>query len=418
MLKEEKGPNKGSVVFLITLLVVFIGLTIAAFLWINKSPKTLFENQINNIFKLANSNIEEFNKMDSYKQTIKINKLNVSTVYNTKELPFDVNKILKVINDLSLEVISETDLKNKIINEDLKLSYNGENQLDANIYINATQNLYLTENSLYQKMLKININDYLNQIFGPNIDIFEYFVKSNEKNKTLETVLNEVQKAIIASLKTEYFKRSNESLSINGTTVKVVKNTLTIDKNNAQEIALNIIEKLDNESFKTAWKELSNQTLNLNEIKEKIQETNYEEMAGTFIYSIYTKGILNSVVREELFVTSNKVSTDFINVGVEKIKSDEYNIDFKTRTGGAEQTATISIVQKGNNNKINLDIPNIGNLTLDYDYKLEKNVSVKKKDISDAQEIEKLNNADAMNIYTNLMNKKFFVDLVGIFGAL
>lgn len=305
--EAPRKSRKGIVLLVIAIVVALVGLLGFVF-YLMKSPKMIFNNFINKIYKEAEIAMVDFNTMRGALTV----QTNISTANET-------NAIFEIVNDVFVGIDYELDYDNKTALTKITTKYGDEKLLDLDVYLKDSTG-YILLNNLYSKYISVDLKDIADSIFES--------VKYTEDHKI---VLGELKTAVTKSLKSKYFSTETEEITINDTKVKTTKNSLELD--NINIITKDILTYLTNsDKFITSASKVSNVTESeilsgledsLNYLEEDPIETTYEDAQ----LSIYTKGLMNEVVRVELSMKVDSVE-EYLNITIED--DDTFSIELSS----------------------------------------------------------------------------------------
>lgn len=395
--KEEKRNtnNKISLVFLIVIiLIILVSLGFGFFLL--KSPKTVFNGVINKLYKNISSSIKE----------------DVTSV--SSQFAFNVNikgnsedqEILDILNNISLSGSANIDYNNKLLLLSIKSDYSNDNMIDANLqYQNGKAYVFLNE--VFDKYLVIDGMEELDEYFDD--------VKITEDHKTVITC---IKKAVIKSLKSDYFESSKTKIEINGKQKDVTKNSLKLTRDNMVKINKSILEELKNDNqFLDSYSKITNNEKEIlkKQIEDKINditEDNFDEDNGTI--NLYTEGLFNNnIVKYEIVIES-----DTENQSVSLIKNDNNNYVLSILDTNNEETIINVKVSKDNDYSVLELSMNYENqsITLSFKFNYQYNKEVKANDVSNNIKIEELTEEQIVDIMNKLSQNNGIQKLMQAFN--
>ncbi len=223
-----KNKNKGALIGVSVGAIAFlflIGLLLFYFFIFNK-PKQVFTTALDKVYALAKENSQNASRMSG----------NVKIKTDLHSNDANTEKILDVLNHITINMDYNMDAKMKKMHMVLDTKYKEKELLDASVDI-LNNNLYVYLQDVYSKYL-----------FVPAEGIEEMFA-TMEKEKDYEIVLKYFKNALEKSLKEKYFKKENTILSINGENVNVINNQLILNEENLKEIKNTLSEELNKEEF-------------------------------------------------------------------------------------------------------------------------------------------------------------------------
>jgi hypothetical protein len=209
-------------------------------------------------------------------------------------------KIENLINDSIIETNIKSDIINKYMDMGINYSYNNE-KITANGYINNSE-LYIYVKDYFSKYLKVDADDF---------DAEQFFdqITSGVKVDEIRYLMNILKQSIVDGIDYSKVTNSKVVIDVDEEKLSVNKTTLTIDtdlKNKVTTIFLNKI--IHDNKAKEILLKLSDSTIypNVSYLEDDIRDellslesTTYDnEVLGE--YSLYTTGLFNTVVRNEI----------------------------------------------------------------------------------------------------------------------
>lgn len=370
----KKGLIFGGIVVVLLLLVG----TLTYFLMPVK-PKKVFTTAIQEVYEASKSN---FNGIFGGKYTIS------TDIHSDNK---EIEKILEIVNKLNISMDMGVETKSKKMHIDLDSNYNNKELLKASIDV-LDNNAYVFLNDIYNKNLLVPMEG-MDEMFSLMENVKDY-----------EIILKYFKDAFNKSLKDEYFTKENKNITLNGKSVKVTENKLTLDEKNQKELAYALSDELNNEEFIESFSRISD--MDKEEVKEMLKDMkeNIELEDGTLYVSIYTKGINNEFAGIEF-----KDDKDVISI----LKNTKTNYSYEIKVEDKDYKGNIEAVIKDNdmNLKVSFDIEGIsGSITMDFVE--NKKVNLPEIDTTNAISVENLSENEAMEILNNLQNKEGIIELM------
>ncbi len=391
---ENEKESKKSKKWLGLLFVILVIIAVVAggyyYLKVKTSPKNVFKAIVEDEVSKA-GNIEQ---CDTLKSSVKLS----GKLDTEKE---EYKQISTLLNNAEVTIDSQTNYKDKTEKLGVKINKDGNEALNGNIYFaEGDNNLYVYLEGILDKYFKADLNkidekgelkDSLNAMFDAS---------SNEKIGTIKEIIEDV---INNKLTDKYFSQENvEGLK---------KSTLKLTYEELKNIVKEISEDLQkNEKFLAAWDNPTEIKEYLSEFVKKIDNNDEKYNKIVIEISIYTKGLLaNEFVKAEFTVLDenskvafflNKVDDKTMEFSL-KITNNENNMktDVETLTG------TLKIDKYGKNEGnigFNVKVPELGDLTLNVDYKTEQNAELEKVDVANSVDYFNMTQNDAATIIQNL----------------
>ena len=390
---EQKKSKKGIVAFIVTLVILVVGLLGFTF-YITRTPKMVFNGFVNKLFKEVESSMVDFDTMKG--------SLTLQTSLSTND---ESSEILDIINDIFVSIDYEIDYTKKDALLGINTKYDNDKLLNLDVYLKDNKGYVLLED-LYDKYISVDVGD-----------IDSLFETTDVKDS--KTVFSEVRSAITKSLKNEYFTKSKEEITIDGKKVEVTKNILSLDKN-GEAIAKDVLTYLNNsDKFVESFSNISK--LEKNEIKSMIEEE-LKSLEGSnssvqhkVSLSIYTKGLMNEVVGVELSYVEgdDEMLIRFIeesdNNFVFELSAEEKLKGKVKLTENADKTIIdFEMSDETVDNKIGLTITSY----VDYGSKLSS------VNVTNSVDVNELTEEDQTEIVTKLMENQVVQKLMEQIGGL
>lgn len=429
------------------ILVVLILIAGVIFLKLNSAPRKIFKNSISKVFEMTENTGEKYTTM---KGTMNF----TANIESDNEQIQAMNEILQTAN---IGLNMEADTKQMIVNENLNVTINNQNLLNATLLL-QDQKGYVYLQDWLDKYLELS-EEYLEYS-----DLVEYSEKMDtlDQNKLMEAIKEELVKAILK----QDLSQEKVTLNLNGEETKVTASTLSLKDEAITTFTREFLSNLrENEKFQTAlgaYKEEAQNTIN-----EMLESMTKPEENSEFIFTIYTKGLLNKFVglsAKAIDGTDGEiVGLDIWNYNKEKyelVAYNEYNeerenaiklvIENKKENknkgtsvitieiGGEEFTLTYNyekqgkqtnfeaateiegvkvsilgnVTENGKNYKGKLTFAveqqEFGKINLNCDYDLTYGVDVQKVDVQNAVLIDELSEEDQEELMTNLQNSPLY----------
>ena len=308
-----------------------------------------------------------------------------------------------LINNSSIDTNIKTDVANKYMDLGINYSYNNE-KTSANAYLNNNE-LYIFLKGYFDKYLKFDTADFsADQVFNE--------MTSGIKVDEIRYLMNILKQSVADSIDYGTITTSKTSIDIYEDKVPVNKTTITIDtklKNKATIIFLNkishdnkamaIVLKLSDSSKYPTVDYLKNDIMD--ELSNLETKTFDNKILGE--YSIYTSGIFNNVVRNELKTvggTENVIQittykTDIFDTQISVYENNELTFQSNIK-GGPNDNYDIAITS---GKAMSLDIKGvISQPTIDVTYLLK---------ISGADDVKGDITLKTNNVSKNEINQTF-----------
>lgn len=443
---------------LIPLLIVVLALIAGVvYLKLNSSPEKIFKNSITKVFSMIEPKEEDYS-------TIKGTMNFTASVDSDKEEMQEINTMLE---GSSIAVDMQADTANMFINENINVTFNNENLLNAAILLQDEKGY-------------VYLKDYLDKYLELPDDTLDYselsdlYKKSSTLNQNL--LMDAIEEELIKTISTQNLLQESTTLVLDGQETKVTASILKLKGTEYVTFFREFLENLKiNQNFQIA----------LGDYKENVLEalnSMYTDMEADedviFNFTIYTKGFLNEFVG----VSSKAIDTYYEEVsGIEIFKhnkgkykfvaydeyagerTEDFNITVENKKENKNKgTATITItveetpfiltynyekqgnqlsfvllteiegvglsisgntVENGNNIKGNMVISvqeeRFGKANLNYTYDFTYGVQIQKVNTENSVVIDELSEEDQTTLMTNLQSSLLYrlVEESGLFES-
>lgn len=385
--------NKIPLICVGVILLLLVSFILYYFLVLNSS-KSIFKTVTNKLYSELNDEFKEVKNYDSFSSS---SKFNINMEVADESLSF----ISDIFNKMDFNMNYELDYKNKIGNVDYDIKYDNSQLLKSSINI-SDDNYYLYLDGLYDKYIKIDSNE-----------LKGLFWESNNSYEDISIILKEVKNAFNDSLKNNYFKKSTETIKVNGKDAKVKKVTLVLNNKNVSEIKNSMVKSLKNNKkfIKVLVKVLNDSESNIKNDLDNILKENLE-FEETYELSLYTKGIKNELVKVDI------KGNDF---SIEVTEDTEEKASVKIKINDIVLTGNIESIVDDEKSNIKFSLSLIGNkIEFNISNTIKYNTSVKAKNIKDSIDYNLLTEEDENRISENFEKQegfiKFYNDLNSIYG--
>ncbi|MDF2866299.1 MAG: hypothetical protein K0R72_1117 [Clostridia bacterium] len=389
------------------LIVVIIALALfAGYIVLVNNPTFKIKSAVRYIFKETDS-ILQLAEKSSISNSIFENKTEVTNRMTAKvSLSDDVKNLIgpvsKSIEDLVNNSIIETNIKSDIPNKysdvELNYSYNNE-KIKANAYLDNNE-IYVLIKDYFDKYIKVTDEKVLQDAVKE--------VKVDEIRYLVDVLKNSIVDAVSYGT----INDSKVLIDIDEEKISVNKTTLTIDTKFTNQVTTILLNKIlmDNKAKDIIIKLSGSDTYpNVTALEDDIRDqllnienTNYDnEVIGE--YSLYTSGIFNKVVRNEIksFDENNTV-----------LQYTTYKtIKFDTQTSIFENNELVAKVNVKETSPDNYDITSTYGKNMSMDVK--GIISQSKVDVNYTLRISGLNdikgdlNVETRNISKSEINQTF-----------
>lgn len=373
---KKKSFPLGIIFIIIFLIIIGSGIY---YYFVIDSPQNIFIVMLSNKVKNIDT---DFN----YKKTNYNFSLNTNITTTNKEYI----EIADILNKLSLTGNINQDLNAKQYYLNLNTLYEENDLLDLDAYLD-NENLYLSANDIYDKVIKVDLSQ------SEEIDIDESFNNSNNEN---QTKINELLiKNIIKTLKDT--KCTKEYIKLNDSYSKKV--SLTIDKHIMESFYNNLLNDTD---FMKNYSE--SEGITTSELKEKIQEKINNLDNQVVKLSLYVSLIKNEFIMLEVISNDNE---NRITITEENNK---YN--YKYYENSIIKFQGFIFIEKENDNyQISLSFEDIEeqlNIELNLNLSFQTDKNIEPMDITNTVDYNSLTEKELNQILLNIMNNKTLLKLL------
>lgn len=401
---DLKKKSKLKVIIAIVIILLIIILAAGYFFFLTK-PKEIFDRKIQESVNYLTENIDKQINYNTLKEEGTIS-YEISSSDNT------IQEMFELFNGITLNYNVQIDYSNKLINADINTNFNEEKLIDFNLYT-ENQKGYILLKDVYDRYISTNIEGY-NELFT-----------TKENAKDVKVIINSISKALMLSLENDDFTKEDATIEVNNKNINVKKQTLVIDQNNIKRISENILNTLkdDNEFIDSMNNIIEDENTDIKTLLENaITQLNEQENFGDekVEISLYTKGILNKVLKTEIEFTSNDIPTT-----IAITENDENNYNYTVEQNSITLvTGTIKIESNTESKlsegqiEVTANISNIIDLKINIDNKVEYDVDFEKADVSNSIEDTELTEEDTNSIMEKLMENQGFASLINNFKAI
>lgn len=263
---------------------------------VSSTPKAVFKNTINNLYKGINNSIdkvEKISEMFDIENKAIILKGDIKLDSNIEE----IEELGVKLSDYSVGGELGLDYNNMIMQGSAFLKGKSEKiEINANI---EEDTLYLGSN-LLDGYLKTEMEDFSSD-FEEMKESFEELQKNFEEvdlgAENYDYVIKAMKDALINSLDSKEMKKSSDEIKIAGEKTKVTKYSYELDDKAIQNLYKSIAENLaeDKEFSKKMAKLVGVEKDEVEEVLKEIKKSAKEiEFDGKYTLTLYTKGMLNT----------------------------------------------------------------------------------------------------------------------------
>ncbi len=355
--------------------VVFLLVAGVIFKTVTSSPKTVFKNSINNLYKGLNKGIDEVEELnEKFDFTKKALILNGDVKFDASE------NILKNItgdydiklNDYSIGAELGVDINNErmALNAFLKgKSEKIEVQTyfeDGAAYVGST----LFDGLIKTEDVEIDFNEFT--------DLFNEIEENTEfEAENYDYVIKAIKNALVKSLDNKYMEKDSDEIKIAGEKVKVTKYSYTLNEEAVQSMARSITEQLldDKEFSKKLAKLIGEEKSDIEDQLKEMKKTSKDiEFDGKVVINVYQKGLFNTSAGLSIKIDKKEYFHYYTDGDNHEIKFDD--------NGGEYYGTVVEIVSKKKNKESEVTLEyngeKVGEFTIrelsdkkmDFDYKI------------------------------------------------
>lgn len=292
-LKKKKRMLVPIVIAVILLVCVLggVGYKIAM-----SSPKVIFKNTINSVFREVNRSIDEVEKIrdifdiennaivfrGDIKTDVKLDALN----------EFEIN-----LNDYSFGGELGFDLKNELIQGNVFIKGESE-KIEVNAY--AQDGYVYAGSNLFEGLVREEYPEMADELEEIKKTLDEVRENYEIEAEYYDYVIEAVKKAIIDSLDSNKMSKESSSISVVGKDLKVTKYSYTFDEETLKNTIQSILDKLikDEEFLDKVAKMIDEEKTTVKDGLEKAKENVDKnlKLEKEMIIHIYTNGLLNKTM--------------------------------------------------------------------------------------------------------------------------
>ena len=388
-INNKKSKNKVLPIVIIGIIFVLAIACVVGFLFLNKknSPKEIFLDEFRNVTSklLVNTNEKDYYNEISFNTNLKADELGYTDIIN-------------LINKLKFTYSNSYSKASKAMDNTLKVSYDGKDVLNLGAYY-RNEKMYLDLGDLYSKSIIVPMEAY-------NIkNLIEIDTKTK---KNLEDIKLSIDSALEKAMKSNYFKSSKETITVDGKSRKVTANTMNLSGKDFNAFMNDLFADLkNNDKFIGAIAEMSG--IEKNTIKESLNIENEQlNIDETLSFTIYTSGFLKkSYEGINLKIVSSGTE---ISMNILKANENKYNISITTSGVTISGTLTKEIVNDTTKYsfKMNLGTNSIG---ADFSIKKQNKANLKTIDENNTITMEEFETTGMLEVTTNIQKNETLLKL-------
>jgi len=364
----------------VVIVLVIGGLTLK---FVSSSPKQVFKNTINNVFKEINNGldeVEEVNDILNVEENATYISGDVKIETNIEDLIDGLSKdTIESISKLTLSYEAGIDLENEQLLGGIKVT-GSDSSIDAKVYY-TNDYVYLTS-SVLEEIVKTDTSE----LGSSNIDFSEYEEMLSEINEDIEFntedydyILEAFKKALIKSLDSEKMQKGSGSFEVDDKTINATKVSYTFDEDALSEYVKSVCEILkEDDEFLSKLASITN--LDKSDIEDALEElidsADDIEMSDEFAVNIYLKGLLNKVVgfsveydEKEYFSVYND-GDKTTEIKFDNHSSDDYGKIKLVATAVAENDETTISIKYNKEQIATVTVRELSDEVIDFDVKV------------------------------------------------
>lgn len=294
LLTKLKAFGVGPVVTIAAIAVVLVGVII--FSVASSTPKSVFKNAINTMYKGANVAIEGY---ETYLEDYDITE-HALLVDGTLTLETNISDMSEYnLNKMTIGFNAGVDYKNEVLSLGGSLKGNKETvKLNAQVQKNEA---YITS-SLFKEVLKLD-SDMMSEL-GLDIDfedlkeeIEELQKEYNTDPETYDYLVKTFRDVLVKSINSDYMEKEKDEIDVLDKEIKVKKYSYVFDEDAVQDLLTKIADELlEEEDFAKTFADAFG--VDKKDVKEMLKELKKSakdiEFDEEIALNIYTRGLFNS----------------------------------------------------------------------------------------------------------------------------
>lgn len=389
---QNESSNKSKKMLLIVgIILIIIVALIAMVMVMNKTPKAIFEEQIDKL--LSYENAEDHKSM---KMNMELS-MNVEGGQETEEMA-------NLLNDAKMSFNVEVDNETKDEQYRIELTKGDNEIINASAKMDSeSEKAYINLGELFNKTIEMDISEMFED--GANATESLNFMQLLTAKKA-EAIL---KKEIKAQLKNEYFTSEKSTID----SENVTKNMLKMSGKELKDTIKTICQNLSqNDEFINCFE-------NGDEVKSMLQDIIYEVdddkiSDDTYLeLDLYTKGIFPKIVRVDFVITENNQE---IRIQVTQVSNEEYAYQILQNNEQAIE-GTVKIQDNDNQAKVEVTATAEGTtVTATATGNVVYDEELSQFDMNDVVATEELTMEDIMILYGNFLQSNLY-DIIEQFSG-
>ncbi len=389
--QNESGNKSKKMLLIVGIILIIIVALIAMVMVMNKTPKAIFEEQIDKL--LSYENAEDHKSM---KMNMELS-MNVEGGQETEEMA-------NLLNDAKMSFNVEVDNETKDEQYRIELTKGDNEIINASAKMDSeSEKAYINLGELFNKTIEMDISEMFED--GANATESLNFMQLLTAKKA-EAIL---KKEIKAQLKNEYFTSEKSTID----SENVTKNMLKMSGKELKDTIKTICQNLSqNDEFINCFE-------NGDEVKSMLQDIIYEvddDKISDVTYlelDLYTKGIFPKIVRVDFVITENNQE---IRVQVTQVSNEEYAYQILQNNEQAIE-GTVKIQDNDNQAKVEVTATAEGTtVTATATGNIVYDEELSQFDMNDVVATEELTMEDIMILYGNFLQSNLY-DIIEQFSG-
>ncbi len=354
-----------------------------------------YHNYLNNSNHIIKNTIKKINEslIDGLNNESDFNSFKVKGLVKFDiDLGKENKKIAELVNNLSIQLDSEINVKKEIASIDFNAKYLDKKPISIKTYTENNKYYFYLDN-IYDKYIEISNMDELNSIK-------ELESKTNIKinNNDIKIMINSFSEALTKALNNTKIERKEETITINNQSIKANNYYLNLKNQEINDFFLNILNTLkDDKDYRNVIKKVDEDNIDelINKLKTNIITDNYN-------FNIY---LTNSLFKPELLRFQFKVSD--LTIQIDFIDKNQISLLMSIND---KKDSSIELDITHNDASYNIDyhikysVPSDNQETFKIDgtINIEKTNNIQNRDISNSIKIEDLSIEDRKKIQNAL----------------
>lgn len=377
----SKTKKKGKIKLIVGIAIAVVAVVAGAgvFYTVAYSPKAIFKSVINSSYKKFSSALEGVEESEFYSDTMEDSFIANGTLNMSTD-----NQELIAINDYTFGYNIGLDIKQEKLEAGVNITEGSTKLLDMVLNYKDSKG-YVSFGEWLNKVIEIDLNEF-------NIDFADISVAVTEQNKAeltaenVDYIVKDVKDLLIDSLTDIEFKKTKDSIEVDGKTVKVQKVSFILDEDNMTTISNKVIDGiLDNDDLLnkiaiTTGKDKDEIEKYFEDAKDNMDFSNADESE----LAIYTSGITHKFVRIALISSDedNAITIDdlgdktqvaysyqddeMMTATINALDAENIDLEYAVDYMGEKLSGTLTFKDDKLKGSMELDSTTYGKATLNY----------------------------------------------------